>query len=183
MSSCQQFSWYFSSANRCLGWRNVMKWQPINKMWHCVWPIDWKQSWFISACFSMTLLSDSQPDTMLFARKRFQCRFFVLILQYDTLIFILLMLQPPIDPCQLLSALSPLLGPGGGMKSADEVVKLARWLLNCISRTFVSFHYFISDVFECVDLNWLESCIPLASNRLQDIQSLMSQKKWFIMRS
>ncbi|KAG1714359.1 Serine/threonine-protein phosphatase 1 regulatory subunit 10 [Nymphon striatum] len=47
-------------------------------------------------------------------------------------------LTPPIDPLQLLTALSPLLSTDGGIKSAEEVVKLARCLMKKFSKKLVS---------------------------------------------
>uniref|UniRef100_T1IJS3 Serine/threonine-protein phosphatase 1 regulatory subunit 10 n=1 Tax=Strigamia maritima TaxID=126957 RepID=T1IJS3_STRMM len=44
---------------------------------------------------------------------------------------------PPIDPLQLLKALAPLLAPNGGMKSAEEVVRLSS-LMKKFSRKLVS---------------------------------------------
>jgi len=53
------------------------------------------------------------------------CIFFVAVFLDDILI-IVLVLQPRIDPLQLLKCLSVLLSPTGGIKSKEEVQRLAR---------------------------------------------------------
>lgn len=51
---------------------------------------------------------------------------FILATKLDNVLIGFFLLQPRIDPIQLLKCLSVLLSPDGGIKSKDEVQRLAR---------------------------------------------------------